>query len=233
MLSGKKILAVIAARGGSKGLPRKNLRNLAGKPLIAWSILEAQKSRFIDSLIVSSEDDEILSVAQEWGAEVPFIRPAELAQDDTPGTAAVMHAVLELPGFDLVVLLQPTSPLRTALDIDLCIKLAVSNQAVSAVSVTQTEKSAYWTCTIDQASRINFLFDEKAMQQRRQQLPETFVLNGAVYVADIQWFKQSNKLVSDDTLCYEMPRARSIDIDSEIDFVMCEAMVSHSANTAK
>lgn len=216
---------MIPARGGSKGLPRKNVLPLAGKPLLAWSIDEAKQSQYIDTLVVSSEDPEILEVARAWGAETPFVRPAELSRDDTPGIDPVMHAVSMLPDFDYVVLLQPTSPLRTAKDIDACIELCCSHNSYSAVSVTLTEKSAYWACTISDTGSMKLLFDESATRQRRQELPATYVINGAVYVADCRWMKESKKLMDSGTLCYVMPRERSIDIDSQIDMVICEALV--------
>ncbi|MEH2097772.1 acylneuraminate cytidylyltransferase family protein, partial [Nostoc sp.] len=121
MIHGKKVLAIIPARGGSKAVPRKNIREIGGKPLIAWTIEEAKKSQYIDRLILSSEDDEIISIAQKWGCEIAFKRPVELAQDDTPGIAPVLHALNQLPIYDYVVLLQPTSPLRQVIDIDGCI----------------------------------------------------------------------------------------------------------------
>ena len=111
-------LAVIPARGGSKGVPRKNVRDLNGKPLIAWTIEEAKKSQYISNIILSSEDSEIIKEAKKYGCEVPFIRPMKLAQDDTPGIDPVLHAINQCPGYDYVVLLQPTSPLSKAEDID-------------------------------------------------------------------------------------------------------------------
>lgn len=143
-----KILAIIPARGGSKGVPRKNIRELAGKPLIAWTIEEAKKSKYIDRLILSTEDDEIIEVAKQYGCEVPFKRPIELAQDDTPGIDPVLHAIEQCPGYDYVVLLQPTSPLRTVDDIDGCIEQLLSSDGTNfCVSVTEPEKSPYWMYT--------------------------------------------------------------------------------------
>ncbi len=118
MIDEKKILAVIPARGGSKGVPRKNIRDLAGKPLIAWTIEAAKKSKYIDRLILSSEDPEIIAVAKSYGCEVPFVRKIELAQDDTPGIEVVLDAVQRCLGYTHVLLLQPTSPFRTHKHID-------------------------------------------------------------------------------------------------------------------
>ena len=118
MYQHKKILGVIPARGGSKGVPRKNIRPLAGKPLIAYAIQEGKKSRYIDTLIVSTEDEEIKKVSEKWGGYCPFLRPAELATDETPGIDPILHAIDMMPGYDAVVLLQTTSPFRSVNDID-------------------------------------------------------------------------------------------------------------------
>jgi CMP-N,N'-diacetyllegionaminic acid synthase len=115
MINGKTILGIIPARGGSKGIPRKNLIIFGGKPLMAWTIEAGLQSHYIDRLILSSEDEEIIAVAREWGCEVPFIRPAELSRDDTPGIEPVIHAIKTLKtSYDYIILLQPTSPLRSA-----------------------------------------------------------------------------------------------------------------------
>lgn len=144
MYGNKKILAIIPARGGSKGVPRKNIRALCGKPLIAWTIEEMKKSKYIDHSIVSTEDDEIKKVAESFGGNVPFMRPQELARDDTPGIEPVLHAIDKLPDYDYVILLQVTSPLRTVEDIDGAIELCINRQAKSCVSITETEHSPYW-----------------------------------------------------------------------------------------
>ena len=123
MIQNKRVLAIIPARGGSKGVSRKNIMVVAGKPLIAWTIEEAIKSRFIDRVVVSSDDSEIIEISRELGANVPFVRPREMAEDDTPMITPVVHLLNKLPdNYDYSVLLQPTSPLRTVQDIDECIK---------------------------------------------------------------------------------------------------------------
>ena len=132
MYEGKKFLAVIPARGGSKGVPRKNIKMLAGKPLIAWTIDEAKKSKFIDTCIVSTEDEEIKKVAENCGGCVPFLRPAELAQDSTPGIEVILHAMEKFPDYDYIVLLQPTSPLRLVEDIDGAIEFCIKQKSNSA-----------------------------------------------------------------------------------------------------
>src|SRR5271157_3678171 len=142
MIQNQSVLALIPARGGSKGVPRKNLREIAGKPLIAWAIEAGRQSRYIDRLILSSEDPEIMAQARSWGCEVPFVRPAELARDDTPGMEPVLHALTALPEeYDYVVVLQPTSPLRLAEDIDGCLETCLRQEAPACVTVAEVDQS--------------------------------------------------------------------------------------------
>lgn len=220
-----KILAIIPARGGSKGVPRKNIRDLAGKPLIAWTIDEAKKSRYIDRLILSSEDDEIIEVAKEYGCEVPFKRPLELAQDDTPGIDPVLHAIEQCPGYDYVVLLQPTSPLRTVEDIDGCIEKLLVSEADFCVSVSEPDKSPYWMYTLENDKMVSLL-PQEGLVLRRQELPKVYSLNGAVYVGEIQQVIIQKGFITDNTIAYSMDNVSSIDIDSELDFTMCEVLIN-------
>ncbi|WP_205451066.1 cytidylyltransferase domain-containing protein [Salinibacter ruber] len=148
MINGQSVLGVILARGGSKGLPRKNIRDLAGKPLIAWTIEAGHESEYLDRLILSSDDEEIMTVAEEHGCEVPFRRPDELAQDDTPSMDALLHALNQVESHDYVVLLQPTSPLRTADDIDATIARCHQNEGMPCVTVTETDKPPQWMFTL-------------------------------------------------------------------------------------
>lgn len=230
MIGGEKVLAVIAARGGSKGVPRKNLRPAGGRPLIAWTIEEGRKSRFIDRLIVSSEDQEIIEVARSWGCEAPFVRPVELAQDDTPGVDPVLHAIDALPGYELVVLLQATSPLRSAADIDGCLERCAEGRANACVSVTAAEESPYWMYTLGAGGRIQPLMDSKLAFTRRQELPQAYLLNGAVYVARCEWLRARRTFVTDETLAFVMPRERSLDIDTELDLETLDIRLREMAN---
>ncbi len=226
MIFGKTILAIIPARGGSKGVPRKNVRMAAGKPLIAWSIVEAQKSKYIDRLILSSEDEEIISVARQWKCDVPFLRPAELATDDVSGIEPVLHAIGSLQEkYDYVVLLQPTSPLRIAEDIDGCIQKCVLKDSPACVTVTEPEKSPYWMFYMNDSERIVPLIEQENIVLLRQNLKNLYVLNGSVYVAKIDWFVRNKKFITDETTAYVMPKDRSIDIDTELDFTFCEFLL--------
>ncbi|WAA09800.1 cytidylyltransferase domain-containing protein [Fervidibacillus albus] len=215
-------LAIIPARGGSKGVPRKNIRKIAGKPLIAWTIEEAKKSQYITRLILSSEDDEIIKVAKRYGCEVPFVRPKEIAQDDTPGIDPVLHAIQQCPGYDYVVLLQPTSPLRTVEDIDGCIEYMLKKNAEFCVSVTAPDKSPYWMYIQDDVGKIKPIINQTNIPTRRQDLPKTIAINGAVYVAKTDKIIEERTFLTPNTFAYEMERGQSLDIDTEWDFKVCE-----------
>lgn len=226
MIFGKSVLAVIPARGGSKGVLRKNIRIAAGKPLIAWSILEAQKSKYVDRLILSSEDEEIISIARQWKCDVPFIRPAELATDDISGIEPVLHALRSLPEqYDYVVLLQPTSPLRIAEDIDGCIRRCVLKDSPACVTVTEPDKSPYWMFYINDWERIVPLIQQEKIVLLRQDLKNVYVLNGCVYVAEIDWLLKNKKFITEETVAHVMPKERSIDIDTELDLAFCEFLL--------
>lgn len=227
MIKGKSVLAIIPARGGSKGVSRKNIRMVAGKPLIAWTIEEAKKSQYIDRLILSSDDSEIIEVARQWGCEVPFVRPACLAQDDTPGIAPVIHAIETLSEkYDLVVLLQATSPLRTVEDIDGCILQLMQLEAKACVSVVEPHKSPYWMYQFDENNRLVPLLEQGYM--RRQDLPKIYALNGAVYAAESGWLRAAKSFTGPETIGFIMSQEHSLDVDSEQDLVFCEAMLSAS-----
>ncbi|BCJ87884.1 acylneuraminate cytidylyltransferase family protein [Effusibacillus dendaii] len=227
MIAGKTVLAMIPARGGSKAVPHKNIRDVGGKPLIAWTIEEAKKSKYIDRLILSSDDNEIIRVANQWGCEVPFVRPSELAQDTTPGIDPVLHAMETLPEkYDYVVLLQPTSPLRTVDDIDSCIERCLEKQANACVTVTCPDKSPYWMYELDRQERLVPILDKGSAISRRQDLPSVYVLNGAVYVANCEWLLKNRTFLSGETVACLMPKERSWDIDSETDLQMVGWMIS-------
>ena len=221
MIESKRVLALIVARGGSKGLPRKNIMMAGGKPLIAWSIRAAQNSKYIDRLIISSDDNEIISVANTFGCDAPFVRPSELANDEATTYDVAMHAIETIDEcFDVLVVLQPTSPLRIAEDIDRCIQSSLSTG--SSVSLVETDKSPYWMYRLPTESlMVPLLQPEKAIL-RRQDAPPVFVLNGAVYAVDCNWLKRNGSFINDDTIPCVMPKDRSLDIDTRDDFEILE-----------
>ncbi|MBI4184079.1 MAG: acylneuraminate cytidylyltransferase family protein [Proteobacteria bacterium] len=227
MIGDRSVLAVIPARGGSKGFPGKNLAPLAGKPLIAWSIDAARASRHVDRLILSSDDEAIIRAAREWGAEAPFVRPAELASDEAKVEDALLHALDALDrSYDYLVLLQPTSPLRTPADIDACLALCEGTGAPAAVSVVAAPKSPYWMFRLENDSRMQPLFPWEAVYHRRQGLPPAYALNGAVYAARVEWFRVRRTFFSPETRAQVMPAERSLDIDTPTDLVLAEALIA-------
>lgn len=224
MLDGKNVLGVIPARGGSKGLPRKNVLPLAGKPLIAWTIDAGRSSKYIDHLILSTDDHEIAEVGRAWGADVPFIRPPHLAGDETPMVEVVRHVLHEIPGYDLIVLLQPTSPLRTAEDIDGCIAMLHQKNASTAVTVAEAEVVPQWLFHLDPESRLQPIMPGD-LPHRRQAAGKVFTLNGAVYVGTREAYSTASALVGPETIAYVMPRERSIDVDTLFDLKVCETLL--------
>jgi CMP-N-acetylneuraminic acid synthetase len=220
-----EVLAIITARGGSKGLPRKNVLPLAGKPLIGWSIAGALASDAVGRVVVSTDDPEIAEVARAEGAEVPFLRPAELATDTASSLDVLRHALTECPGLDHFVLLQPTSPLRQAKDIDAVWQKLQATGAASCVSVCETSESPWLMYLQAEDGRLSRLLPEPAKGLRRQDLPATYRLNGAIYLARREWFLAHGRLIDAGTVAYVMPPERSIDIDTRADFDAAEGLL--------
>jgi N-acylneuraminate cytidylyltransferase len=221
-----KLLALIPARGGSKGIPRKNIKPLAGKPLLGWTIDVARQAGSIDRIIVSTEDEEIASIARDLGAEVPFMRPAALSADDTPGIEPVIHALEQLPEVDWLLLLQPTSPLRAVADIEGIVQLCFERDAPSAVSVTVVDKHPYWMYHCGEQDRLDPVIpDQPANTRRRQDLPPAYTLNGALYLARRDWLLEHRRFVGPDTLGYVMPPERSVDLDTPRDWDWVEFLI--------
>lgn len=227
----RHVLGLVPARGGSKGVPRKNIRPLAGRPLIAWTIDAALQSTVVDRLIVSTDDSEIATIAAECGAEVPFMRPAELAADDTPDLPVLLHALdwLRVEAHDepdLVVWLRPTAPMRLASDIDRGAGLLVETGADCVRSVCPSEHHPYWMKRLEDGRLMSFMpgHDERSYYSR-QLLPPVYRLNGAV---DVVWaervLRSEDRLFWgwDDIRGYVMPVERSTDIDTEQDLRMVE-----------
>jgi CMP-N,N'-diacetyllegionaminic acid synthase len=227
MMDRRKVLALIPARGGSKGIPGKNIVNLAGKPLIAWTIEAAKACKAIDEIALSTDDTAIAEVASRFGCTVPFIRPSELATDESSSMDVVFHALKHLPEFDVVLLLQPTSPMRTSEDIEACLKLLTIAPAV--VSVRPSEDHPYLTFEIDEGGALKpYVTAPNCQSLRRQDLPGAWCLNGAIYCAEIGWLKSHRGFVSSETIAYQMPKNRSIDIDTPADLSAAEDLLKIS-----
>jgi len=219
------VLGLIPARGGSKGVPRKNIRELAGIPLIAHSIQAARDATAIDSVVVSTDDEEIAEVAESHGARVPFLRPSELATDEAP-TAPVITDALETlheagEAYDAFVLLQPTSPLRTATHINEAYSLYEESDADSLISVYPTYDTR-WERTPKGAKKLNYTDAAK----RRQDRDPEYVINGAIYVTDVEQFIDTEKTITGITKMYEMPERESVDIDEPFDLWLAEQILT-------
>ena len=222
------VLALIPARGGSKGIPRKNIRPFCGKPLLQWAIDAALLAGCVDQVVVSTDDPEIAEVAKSGGAEVPFLRPAELASDIALGIAPVLHALEQLPHVSDVLLLQPTSPLRTSADIEAIVALRQRAGRESAVSLTPSAKHPAWTYSLNQDGRLESLlqFDGAHCRQR---LPPAYLLNGALYLASRDFLLREQSFIGDDTVGYVMPAERSVDIDTPLDWKWAELLMEQQA----
>jgi len=227
----KTILGLIPARGGSKGLPRKNVRPLLGKPLIAWTIEQALASKHLDRVVVSTDDEEIAEISKKYGAEVPFMRPKELARDNAKGIDVVFHAMdwFRKNGrdrqYDLIMLLQPTSPLRTAEDIDKAVELLFFKKAKAIVSVCEVDHHPLWTNTLPDNECMKDFIRKEIINKNRQELPAFYRLNGAIYLAYCDYLKKQKSFFGKDTFAYIMPKERSVDIDSELDLKLAEILM--------
>ena len=214
-----KILAIIPARGGSKGIVDKNIRMVGGKPLIVWTIDEAKKCEQISRLIVSTDDSYIGAVAIARGCEV-LVRPPELATDEASSIDVVLHAINNYKdeGFTHVMLLQPTSPCRLACDIDAAVAGCFGD---CIVSISETQKSPYLMLDENFKPIVGFFFKST----NRQDYRKTYVINGAVYLADIEWFLSTQKFLTAETDFFVMPQERSVDVDTEDDLYACERIL--------
>ncbi len=234
MYKKRKILAVITARGGSQRLPKKNILPLAGKPLIAWSIDAAKKSQYIDETIVSSDCGEIIEEAKEYGANVPFKRPDNLATATTNGIDPVKHAYNFMKNelqknYDYVILLQPTSPFRSAEDIDNAIELLINNEknnVNSIVSVVEPDKKIAWHYYLDdnKQHKLQNILSKKNIPSEHT----AYCLNGAIYIikSDVLMSEECDSFIDQNTIGYVMTKEHSVDIDSELDFKFCELLLA-------
>lgn len=233
MIGEKSVLAIIPARSGSKRLPRKNLASLAGKPLIAWSIESAIASSHIDEVMVSTDDTEIASISRENGANVPFIRPAELATDTTATADVIEHAIRFYEKqlrkvFDVIVLLQPTSPLRNSKHIDSALKFFYLKKACAVVSVCETEHSPLWTNILPDNLSMSGFLRRDIINRRSQDIDTYYRLNGAIYICKTDHFLEHHTFfIPDNIFAYIMPPEVSVDVDNIIDLKLCEFLLTN------
>ena len=234
MIGNHKVVCIIPARGGSKGVPRKNIKMLAGRPLIAYTIEQALQSRYIDRTIVSTEDGEIADISKQYGAEVPFMRPDDLAGDQVATVDVLLHAISWLEkenhyDFDLLVLLHTTTPLRAVGDIDASIEMLVTAKADNIFSVTEAHRNPYFNMVeVDAEGKVQLA--KKGSFPSRQSAPPVYDMNSSIYVWWKDILKREGKIFLENSRVYVMPKARSIDIDDDIDFKIAEILMNKSNN---
>nr|WP_300840671.1 acylneuraminate cytidylyltransferase family protein [uncultured Acetatifactor sp.] len=223
MYKNKKILAIIPARGGSKGIPHKNIIDLCGRPLISYTIEAAIRSKYIDYTIVSTDDEEIAKVSKEYGAEIPFLRPAELATDTSKTIESVIYTIRTVQErgkfFDTIVLLQPTQPLRTSEDIDGAIEKYDESGNVPLASVSEVDDHPILIRAIEKEQLIPLLNTPSTC--RRQDMPAFYRVNGCIYINEISEVNEHTSF-NDNILPYIMDKRHSVDIDEEQDLVIAE-----------
>ncbi len=223
------MIAIIPARGGSKGLPGKNIKDLNGKPLIAYTIEAALKSKCIDDIILSTDDENIQFIATEYGARSPFLRPPELATDDALATDTYIYTIETMEemtntAIEDFMVLQPTSPLRTAQDIDSAYQLFRNHNADSVISYTEEVHPITWHKYLEEDGRILNIFDDKMVN--RQALRKSYYPNGAIYIFKTSLIRK-RQFYTHNSFAYLMPRERAVDIDMIDDFKFAEYLMSN------
>lgn len=231
MLGQYHITALIPARGGSKRLPGKNIKLLCGKPLIAWTIETAKASTYIDSVIVSTDDIEIKEISEKFGAEVPFIRPDYLSHDTASSFDVIKHAI-EFLNIDkskhLIVLLQPTSPLRTVAELNQALEFFLKKTADGVVSISETEHSPMWSNTLPNDGCMSNFIRPEVQGKRSQDLPKFFRLNGSIYIYETLALLEQAKIFFDENVYgFETSLDTAVDIDTALDFLVAETILQY------
>ncbi len=229
MYKDKKILAIIPARSGSKRLPNKNIKELGGKPLIAWSILSALKTDIFDEIMVNTDDQIIAGIAKEYGASIPFLRDTNLATDTASSLDVVLQTIeyykKENQEFDIIILLQPTSPLRDSHDIINAMDTFIDNKAASVLSVCEVDHPIQWCNTLNHTLSMNNFIKAEHKDCRSQDLEVNYRLNGAIYVWDAKELILQRETILKPSFASIMNGNHSIDIDEEIDFVIAKSIM--------
>jgi len=227
-----RYVVLICARGGSKGLPGKNIKPLGGVPLIGWSINIAKKVKNISRIIVSTDSQEIVDIALEYGAEVPFMRPKGLSQDNSPEWLVWRHAIDYLEGcddkVDAIVVLPATAPLRSVSDVEACMDLFENSEVDSVVTASEASRSPYFNMiTKDDNDYASLVVLPKSHIIRRQDAPEVFDMTTVAYVVDINFVKEYNGIFEGKTKSVIVPKKRAIDIDDLMDFKFAELILKN------
>ena len=227
-----KYIVLICARGGSKGLPGKNIKQLNGIPLIGWSIKIAKQIDRISRIIVSTDSEEIAKVALKYGAEVPFMRPKELAQDDSPEWLVWKHAIKHVESYgnediDAIIVLPVTAPLRSVKDVNSCIDLFEESEVDSVITVSEASRSPYFNMIVNNDSGYaSLVIPPKDQITRRQDSPEVYDMTTVSYVVDVNFIKNNNGIFEGRVRSVIIPRKRAIDIDNLMDFQIAECLLN-------
>lgn len=227
MYRDKIILGLIPARGGSKRLPGKNTLDFNNHPLISWSIRAGLNSKYIDDVVVSTEDNQIANIAREYGAKIPFMRPQNLAEDDSTSIDVILHALKCLSKqelfYDYIFLLQPTSPLRTEVHIDEAIEFFFEKRADSVIGITEASHPIEWACELSPKGTMDKFFDSLNDMGDKFQDNKQFMINGAIYFISTDKLLKTNSIIQkQNSFGFIMDRKYSVDIDHQIDFDYAE-----------
>ena len=226
MYNGKTFLAIIPARGGSKRLPNKNILPLAGKPMLLWTIESAMQSKYLDEIILSTDSDDIIKVVENYKIKT-IKRPLELASDTAKTVDVVNHVIENIDKeYDFIVLLQPTSPLRTSNHIDEAIEQLIKLNADAIISVTEVDHSPLWCNILPKSLSMENFISEDIKHKRSQDLPKFYRLNGAIYICKTKKFiEEDTFFLQENVYAYIMDKKSSIDIDEELDFKLAEIIL--------
>jgi N-acylneuraminate cytidylyltransferase/CMP-N,N'-diacetyllegionaminic acid synthase len=231
------MVAIIPARGGSKGVQGKNIKLLCGKPLIAYTIEAAKAAKRIDRIVLSTDDTDIAQIARAYNVDIPFMRPKELAQDDSRGIDTYIYTIDKLNKelnnhYDEFIVLQPTSPLRMPEDIDNAIELFYKNNANAVIACVMMPHPPTWARKINKDGKIENYFNIDIENKNRQEFESAYLPNGAIYILKYSFLTEKYAYYSDKTYAYLMPPERSIDIDTELDFKLAELLIKERGSSA-
>jgi len=233
MYKNKTFLAIIPARGGSKGLPGKNIKELCGKPLIAWSIEAGLECQYLDEIVVTTDCQKIANISRKYGASVPFLRPGFLSTDTATSFDVIKHTVEYYKNelgkeFDYIVLLEPTSPLRKFNDIEIPIRRLIDSHADAIVGICKTEdQNPAFLVTKNKNECITGYESTNMKVLRRQDIQDVYFFEGTIYISKINILLKRKTFYHENTIGYEVPKFKSLEIDDIEDFVMVEAMMKY------